>query len=104
MSAQKPEISVITITTSGTRVAAKAADFFVDEVLIQAPNGNVQGIWVGDNTVAVNIGIELNSGDIMIVEGSQLRGHHEQVNLKNLFFDSDLNGSTVQLFYLVKDK
>lgn len=105
MSAQKVETRVVTVTASGTRVPAKSVDFFVDAVLIQASNGNVQGLWVGDNTVENGVvGIELNPGDIKIIEGSQLRGHHEQINLKNLFFDSDLNGAEAQLEYLVKDK
>lgn len=94
----------VTVTTAGTRVQLSSTSIIASSVTIQAhPANSTALIYVGDITVAAARGNSLSaaSAAAVICDHSGRPGS-EELNLSDIYIDSDTNGSKVKVTYLAR--
>jgi len=57
---------------------------------------------VGDSTVSSANGIELAAGECISIEGEELRGNFLEVDLADIYVDTETNGNVVRVAYMAR--
>lgn len=84
----------VTITTGGTRVRLSSAPVSnAVEVYISAPLTNTGNVWIGGNTVAAGVGIEVVKGTTLVLR------YHDMIDIYEIYADGT-TGDKVSLAYM----
>ncbi len=88
------------VTTAGTRVQMTTSEIPVISVTIQASTANTNGLWVGDDAVAVARGVRVAAGQSYTMSSEAVGRGGEEFLLSDIYFDSDANGNTGWISYV----
>ena len=89
-----------TVTAAGTRERLTEQNMVVPAVLMQGISTNTNDVYIGDNRVANDNGIEIDATDSIVINAYQMGFANEEISLKEIWIDADTNGEGINVMYL----
>lgn len=88
------------VTTAGTEVQLSTTDLWVKQVIIRPLAANTGNVFIGNTgagVVGIANGLPMEPADNPLV----IKEDRDQINLKDIWLDSSVNGDGVGVLYLV---